>query len=97
MELNKDRDNLILEYFNTFFKASTEVGQMNFLEGLRGRVDTEMNESISNEFGTDEVYLALNQMNPTKAPGPDGMEPIFYKKILECIWKGCDNYYSNGP
>ena len=52
------------------------------------------------EFTQDEVKKALFQMNPTKAPGPDGMNPLFFKKywhfvgtdvseaVLDCINSG---------
>ena len=37
-----------------------------------------MNKELIGYFSRGEVELALNQMAPLKAPGPDGMSLIFY-------------------
>ena len=42
-------------------------------------VTTEMNASLTSEFTALEVEVALKQMAPLKAPGPDGMPPLFYQ------------------
>ena len=40
-------------------------------------ITNEMNDSLCCDFVKSEVYVALNQMAPLKAPGPDGMPPLF--------------------
>lgn len=51
-----------------------------------GRVVTEdMNKELVGEFTHAEVEIALNQMAPLKAPGPDGMLPIFYQHYWQSI------------
>lgn len=57
------------------------------MKGLRGRIDIDMNENLVKEFGVDEVLLALNQMDPTKASGPNGMAHIFYQKYWSVVGK----------
>lgn len=42
-------------------------------------VTTKMNASLTSEFTALEVEEALKQMAPLKAPGPDGMPPLFYQ------------------
>ena len=42
-------------------------------------VTDEMNVDLVKEFIELEVKEALNQMAPLKAPGPDGMPPLFYQ------------------
>ena len=42
-------------------------------------IDDEMNGMLSQEFSEQEVVAALKQMAPLKAPGPDGMPPLFYQ------------------
>ena len=46
---------------------------------MEERVSPEMNEELQREFRAEEVWMALKQMHPTKAPGPDGMPPLFYR------------------
>lgn len=38
-----------------------------------------MNESLCYDFDENEVVDALHQMAPLKAPGADGMPPLFYQ------------------
>ncbi|XP_075658874.1 uncharacterized protein LOC142628714 [Castanea sativa] len=52
-----------------------------------------MNEDLLAVFKAKEVQIALQQMHPTKAPGPDGMSPIFYQKYWEIVGNdviGCE-------
>ena len=42
-------------------------------------VTAEMNASLTSEFTALEVEVALKQMAPLKAPGPDSMPPLFYQ------------------
>ena len=41
-------------------------------------VTSDMNDTLLVEFTHDEVKRALFQMHPTKALGPDGMNPLFF-------------------
>ena len=36
-------------------------------------------------FREEEIRVALNQMHPTKALGPDGMSPIFFQKYWDVV------------
>lgn len=60
---------------------------MEFLSALNGRITGEMNIELTKNFIEAEVVEALHQMNPTKAPGPDGMVPIFFKKYRHIMGK----------
>ena len=44
-----------------------------------------MNESLCREFETSEVAIALQQMAPLKAPGLDGMPPLFYQHFWSTV------------
>ena len=48
-------------------------------------VTDDMREFLSSEFTVEEVKVALFQMGPTKAPGPDGMNSHFYQKFWHII------------
>ena len=44
-----------------------------------------MNLLLLKEFDTGEVKAALDSIGDLKAPGPDGMSSIFYKKFWEVV------------
>ena len=44
-----------------------------------------MNNMLLEEFTQEEVKKALFQMNPTKTPGPDGMNPLFFQKYWHIV------------
>lgn len=68
----------VADYFQTLFSSSSQLGCTDCLERLRGQISKEMNEDLCKNFTTEEVIKTLSQMNPTKAPGLDGMRPLFF-------------------
>ena len=44
-----------------------------------------MNDILMDEFHIEEVEVALKQMAPLKAPGPDGMPPLFYQSYWSLL------------
>ena len=44
-----------------------------------------MKEELSRPYSVEEVKVVLFQMGPTKVPGPDGMNAIFYQKFWHIV------------
>lgn len=76
------RDQVILDYFKNISSCSLQHGaigdNLGCLEGMEGRVSEEMNQVPIKGFDAQEGLKALHQMHPSKAPGPNGMAPMFY-------------------
>lgn len=49
------------------------------MQAIPSSVTGDMNASLVKTFTHQEVVLALKQMSPLKAPGPDGLPPIFFQ------------------
>ena len=68
--------------------------------GIPCSISDEMNQSLNAEYTREEVVTALKQMEPLKAPGPDGLPPLFFqhywqlvgddvtKVVLSCLTSG---------
>ena len=41
--------------------------------------------SLDKQVTSTEVYEALMQMAPNKAPGPEGMSALFFQKFWVCV------------
>lgn len=63
----------ITEYFQALFTTIGHDHSMEFLDSLKGKVSGSMNESLYLEFTREEVFATLQKMQPTKAPGPNGI------------------------
>ena len=55
------------------------------LNAVHIKVTEDMNVVLSSEFTAEEVKVALFQMGPTKAPGPDDMNALFYQKFWHIV------------
>ena len=58
---------------------------MEVTDTIQSRVTLEMNLDLISEFTREEVELALKQIHPTKAPGPDDMSAIFFQKYWDVV------------
>lgn len=58
------------------------------LGALESKVTEEMNEILMKPFDVKEIQQAIKQMHLAKAPGPDGMTPLFYQKYWHIVKSG---------
>ena len=70
---------IMLDYYTDLFTSSNLIDFDEILGAMQPRVTSSMNQKITMEFTADEVNMALKQMYPLKALGPDGMPPLFYQ------------------
>ena len=70
---------VMVNYYKTLFASTEGNVSTSMLDCVPTVIDEEMNASLCCEFEACEVVTALQQMAPLKAPGPDGMPPLFYQ------------------
>ena len=91
---------VLVDYYQQLFSTVGPNGIEDVVQ-LTGRCVTEdMTSALTADFSKIEVEVALKQMAPLKAPGPDGMPPIFFqhywssigddvvKAVLSCLNSG---------
>lgn len=77
---------LITNYFNTLFVA-TEAEWQELISCVPETITQVQNEELLMPVLEEEVKTTLFQMNPDKAPGPEGMTPAFSKKHWRIVGK----------
>lgn len=73
---------VVTQYFNNLFASCVGHRMNELLERVVPRVTPDMNDQLLQTYTEAEVKEALDSIGDLKAPGPDGMPAIFYKKIL---------------
>ncbi|XP_075674939.1 uncharacterized protein LOC142644147 [Castanea sativa] len=61
------------DYFDNLFQEGVGDQMEACLDAVESRVIDDMQEFLSTQFTAEEVQVALFQMGPTKAPGPDAV------------------------
>ena len=83
----KDVAKELLDYYSELFTLTQACQPDLALEVVPRLVTKEMNKDLLAEFTEEEVKKSLNQMAPLKAPGPNGMPPLFYQHYWELVGK----------
>ena len=100
MEDMEDVVNVATRYFDNLFCAGSCDQMEECLDAVFSKVTPEMQQMLSSDFTVEEVEMVLFQMGPTKVPGPNGMNALFYQKfwhvmgesitmaVLDCLNSG---------
>ncbi|KAL6228112.1 hypothetical protein ACLB2K_002066 [Fragaria x ananassa] len=78
-------ERIVLDYYTNLFRSSSPSNMLEVIHNVPSFVTTEMNEGLVAEISEEEVWNALSQMKPMKAPGPDGFAPCFYQRFWSII------------
>lgn len=90
-------ERIFTDYFSSIF-TSTNPSDMQLNDVLccvDPVVSEECNQWLLRPFTKEEIYDALSQMHPSKAPGPDGMHAIFYQKFWHIIGDDITDFVSS--
>lgn len=60
------------------FSSSNPSSIEEVIQEVQPRITSEMNARLTRSVSIGEVTTALFQMDPSTAPGPDGMTPGFF-------------------
>ena len=75
----------VADYYRGLFSSSGSEGITEILHGIPPTITTEMNAKLTREVDEMEIKSALFSMNPNKAPGQDGMSPLFFLKFWHVV------------
>ncbi|XP_075654781.1 uncharacterized protein LOC142624945 [Castanea sativa] len=85
-QIEEDKmEEIAIGYFGDLFSTSNPRDFSDLLLAVQPKVSQAMNEWLVRPFVECEVNGALKQMYPLKAPGPNGMPPLFFQHF----WSTC--------
>ncbi|KAH1121339.1 hypothetical protein J1N35_004499 [Gossypium stocksii] len=72
-------------YFQGLF-SSKGVGNLSYLlSGIETSISAEINSILLEKFSAEEIYSALKEMGPTKAPRHDGFPALFFQNFWHIV------------
>lgn len=84
---SQDITKIFYAYFSSIF-TSTNPSNSELLEVLKyvePVISNACNRDLPRPFSKNEVFAALQQMHPCKAPSPDGIIVIFYQRFWHIV------------
>ena len=68
----------MVNYYQYLFNTSNPSRMKEVVASVPCFVMEEVNKVLNGELTKEEEVTALNQMDPLKASGPDGLPPLFF-------------------
>lgn len=87
-ELCSDEDgisNILVDYYQQLFTSSNTSMIKDVVAHIPCSITDELNVVLFADFTREEVVMALKQMEPLKAPGPDGLPPLFFQHYWHAV------------
>jgi len=81
----EEKQDFITNYFLQLFTSNVNGDAQQLLCVVQTRVMLEMNEHLMADFTEEEIKGALDSIGDLKAPGPDGMVHVFYKRFWDIV------------
>ncbi|XP_071909589.1 uncharacterized protein [Coffea arabica] len=75
----------LCDHYTELFKSSQPEGLQEILHEVTRTITRQMNEQLIKPVEKSEIKLALFSMHPNKAPGIDGMSPLFFQQYCQII------------
>ena len=70
---------ILVDFYANLFTTFNPQKLDSIMDGVQRVVTEEMNSKLTAIYTMEEVELAIKEMAPLKAPGLDGMPPLFYQ------------------
>ena len=76
---------IFVEFYTRLFTQSQSHDLVQVLEGVKRVVTADMNTELVRPYSMGKVNIVIKQMAHLKAPGLDGMPPLFYQSFWQHI------------
>ncbi|XP_042942950.1 uncharacterized protein LOC122277139 [Carya illinoinensis] len=75
------------DFYRNLFSTSDPQGSDALLHSFQARVTREMNRTLTSPYSTEEIQIAILDMNPMGSPGPNGFPALFYHQHWPVVGK----------
>ena len=76
---------ILISYYQDLFTSASPCNLDQAVADIPCTVITEMNNMLQEVYTRDEMDRAVFQMEALKAPGPNGMPPLFFQHYWKII------------